>query len=148
VSELHSWITDEPISADTVLRRVTAAEHGAAVVFLGIVRDHNDGRPVRGIHYDAYREMAQQLLADIVAEAAMRVQPAQIAAVHRLGELAVGDVSIAIAVATPHRAEAFEACRYVIEGVKQRLTVWKQEHYLTGESTWVAGLEPQPEPPA
>lgn len=146
MNPIEAWITDEPISADTVVQRVAAAQHGAAVVFLGTVRDHNEGRPVQGIYYDAYREMAQQVLHEIVTEAAARVAGAHVAAVHRLGELQVGDVSIAIAVATPHRAEAFDACRHVIEEVKRRLTVWKQERFTSGDSAWVAGSEPQPEP--
>ena len=139
---MRAWITDEPIGAETVLRHVQNTQHGAALVFLGIVRDHNDGRSVQGVHYDAYREMAERLLGEIVAEAAVRVAPADIAAVHRLGELVVGDVSIAIAVSTPHRAEAFDACRYIIEEVKKRLSVWKQERYGAGETRWLEGSIP------
>lgn len=139
---MKAWITVDRIGAETVLPHVEAAQNGAAVVFLGIVRNHNEGRPVSGVHYEAYREMAEQTLREILTEALDRVQPAKAAAVHRIGELAIGDVSIAIAVSTPHRAEAFEGCRYVIEEVKKRLTVWKQERYVSGDSAWLEGAVP------
>ncbi|MGQ0813958.1 MAG: molybdenum cofactor biosynthesis protein MoaE [Gemmatimonadota bacterium] len=144
---VHAWITTAPIGAESVLPLVSSGQHGAALVFLGMVRDHNEGRAVRAVHYDAYRDMAERTLREILQETAARIAPARLAAVHRLGELAIGDVSIAIAVSTPHRAEAFEACRSVIEEVKQRLTVWKQERYVSGESEWLAGaVPPMPEP--
>ena len=129
-----------PIDGAEVI--VESPQHGAALVFLGIVRDHNEGRAVSGVHYEAYVAMAERTLSDILNEAAQKIAPARIAAVHRTGELAIGDVSIAIAVSTPHRAQAFEACRYVIEEVKQRLAVWKQERYVTGESDWLGGVTP------
>jgi molybdopterin synthase catalytic subunit len=142
VVSVRGWITTEPIGAHSVLPLVESEQYGAALVFLGVVRNHNEGRAVTGVYYEAYREMAERTLKEIVEEAARRVEPASIAAVHRLGELAVGNVSIAIAVSTPHRAEAFDACRYVIEEVKQRLAVWKQERYTSGESDWLAGSIP------
>lgn len=142
VDNLHAWITTDVIGAESVLPLVQLPQHGAELVFLGTVRDHNDGRAVQGVHYEAYREMAQRVLLEIVTEAAAQITPASIAAAHRLGELSVGDVSIAIAVATAHRAEAFEACRYVIEEVKTRLTVWKEERYTSGENAWLEGAVP------
>jgi molybdopterin synthase catalytic subunit len=142
VADVRAWITSAPVSADTVLSLVQADEHGAALVFLGVVRDHNEGRAVRGVHYEAYVEMAERTLGEILEEARARVAPAKLAAVHRVGELAIGDVSIAVAVSTPHRAEAFDACRYVIEEVKQRLAVWKQERYVSGGSEWLDGVVP------
>lgn len=132
-----TWITTDPIGADDVLSLVASPENGAAVLFLGIVRNHNEGRSVSGVHYEAYREMAEKVLSEIVGEASAGITPANIAAVHRFGELGIGEVSIAIAASTPHRAEAFEACRYVIEEVKKRLSIWKQEHYVGGEAAWL-----------
>ncbi|HUP89315.1 MAG TPA: molybdenum cofactor biosynthesis protein MoaE [Longimicrobiales bacterium] len=132
-----TWITTDSIGADDVLPLVASPENGAAVLFLGIVRNHNEGRSVNGVHYEAYRGMAEKVLSEIVDEAAKQIAPASIAAVHRFGELSVGEVSIAIAASTPHRAEAFDACRYVIEEVKKRLSVWKQEHYVGGEAVWL-----------
>ncbi|MGQ0563216.1 MAG: molybdenum cofactor biosynthesis protein MoaE [Gemmatimonadota bacterium] len=142
MAELRAWITADRIGAETVLPLVEADGHGAIVVFLGVVRDHSEGRAVSGVHYQAYAEMAERTLQEILAEALREVGPAKIAAVHRTGELEVGDVSIAIAVSTPHRAEAFQGCHYVIEEVKKRLAVWKQERYVSGESAWVKGAVP------
>jgi molybdopterin synthase catalytic subunit len=139
---MHAWITTDPIGIEAVLPLVASDQHGAALLFLGIVRDHNEGRAVSGVHYEAYHDMAERTLREIAAEAVARLQSARIAVVHRIGELAVGEVSVAIAVSTPHRAEAFEACRYVIEELKQRLTVWKQERYAAGDARWLAGAQP------
>lgn len=139
---MTSCITRDPISADTVLQEVGAESDGAINLFLGVVRDQNEGRAVSGMHYDAYIEMAERTLREIVAEAAALPGVGRVAAVHRIGELQVGDVSVAIAASAPHRAEAFEACRYVIEAIKQRLPVWKQERYITGEQQWLEGVVP------
>ena len=139
---MHAWLTSEPISADSVLARVGTDADGAVSVFLGVVRDHNEGRAVRGVRYDAYREMAERVLAEIAAEAAGLAGSDGIAVVHRTGELSVGDVSVAIAVSSPHRAAAFEACRYVIEEIKLRLPVWKQERYVEGDVAWLEGTVP------
>ncbi len=139
---LWSDITIEPIDPSTVVERVGAPEDGAVALFLGTVRNRNDGRPVGGMEYEGYAEMAREQLAAIVAEAAVRAGTDRMAAVHRLGELAVGEVSVAIAVSTPHRAEAFDAARYVIEEIKKRLPVWKRERYLDGRAEWLDGEVP------
>ena len=137
-----SDITIDPIDPSTVVDRVGAPEDGAVALFLGTVRNRNDGRPVGGMEYEGYAEMAREQLAAIVAEAAARAGTDRIAAVHRLGELAIGEVSVAIAVSTPHRAEAFDAARHVIEEIKKRLPVWKRERYLDGEAQWLDGEVP------
>ena len=139
---IWSAVTTDPIDACDVLTRVGAEEDGAVAIFLGIVRDSNDGRPVSGMEYDGYAEMAREQLAAIVAEAAERAQTDRVAAVHRLGALRVGEVSVAIAVSTPHRAEAFDAARKVIEEIKKRLPVWKREHYLDRQAEWLDGHVP------
>ena len=139
---IWSDITLDPIDPSAVLDRVGAPEDGAVSLFLGTVRNRNEGRPVGGMEYEGYAEMAREQLAGIVREAAGRCGGDRIAAVHRLGELAVGEVSVAIAVSTPHRAEAFDAARYVIEEIKKRLPVWKREHYLDGRSEWLDGQVP------
>jgi molybdopterin synthase catalytic subunit len=141
---MYTAITTERIDPAAVLARVGGPEDGAALLFIGTVRMRNDGRPVRGMRYDAYVEMAETELAAIADEAAERCGSRRVAVVHRIGELAIGEVSVAIAVSTPHRAEAFDACRSVIETIKQRLPVWKFEHYTDGEAAWVAGHEPVP----
>lgn len=137
-----SDITTDPIDPSIVVERVGAPEDGAVALFLGTVRNCNEGRPVGGMEYEGYAEMAREQLAAIVAEAGARAGTDRIAAVHRLGELAVGEVSVAIAVSTPHRAEAFDAARYVIEEIKKRLPVWKRERYLDGEAEWLEGQVP------
>lgn len=139
---IRADVTPEPIRAPEVLERVGAAEDGAVLLFLGTVRNHNDGRAVTGMEYEAYEAMAAPVLEEIAGEAAERCGSDRIAVVHRVGELDVGEVSVAIAVSTPHRAEAYDASRYVIEAIKERLPVWKREHYVDGERRWVPGRRP------
>ncbi len=139
---IWSEITTDPVDACAVLDRVGGAEDGAVALFLGIVRNSNDGRPVTGMEYEGYTEMARDELSAIVAEAAERAHAGRMAAVHRLGALGVGEVSVAIAVSAPHRAEAFDAARHVIEEIKKRLPVWKREHYLDREAEWLDGRTP------
>jgi molybdopterin synthase catalytic subunit len=140
---VHTAIVRAPIDTNGMLQRVGAPEHGAALLFLGTVRDHNDGRPVEGVGYEAYEDMAKSVLTEVAQEAAGQLGSGSIAVEHRVGELAVGEVSVAIAVAAPHRAPAYVASRYVIEEIKKRLPVWKQEHYTDGEARWLPGNEPQ-----
>lgn len=139
---IHCRIGAEPIDTTRLLARVGSAADGAAVLFVGMVREQNDGRDVRGMRYDAYVDMALPVLRGIAGEAAERAGSQRVAVEHRIGELAVGDVSIAIAVSSPHRAESFDAARYIIEQVKMRLPIWKQEHYAGGDSTWLDGAVP------
>lgn len=138
---MYAAIVHAPIDPTTVLSRVGSAQDGAVVLFLGTVRDHNDGRPVRGLRYEAYEEMAGSVLEAIAREAADHGS-ADVAVVHRVGELAVGECSVAIAVAAPHRSEAYDASRYIIEEIKKRLPVWKHEHYVDGEARWLEGTRP------
>jgi molybdopterin synthase catalytic subunit len=135
-------LTRDEISPQEALARVGAPGHGAVVLFLGVVRDHNEGRGVQGLEYEAYEEMAERVLEEIAREAARRVGSDRVAVIHRVGDLAVGDVSVAVAVSTPHRGEAYEASRYVIEEIKKRLPVWKRERYADGEEGWVPGHPP------
>jgi len=121
---------------------VGAPEDGAVLLFLGTVRNQNEGRRVVGMRYDAYVAMAESVLAEIAAEAATRLGTDRIVVAHRIGNLRVGEVSVAIAVSSPHRAEAYEASRYVIEEIKKRLPVWKEEHYAEGDARWLEGQVP------
>ena len=136
---MQAWLTRDPITADSVLPLVGGPADGAIDLFLGVVRNHNEGDAVSGMQYEAYAAMAEQTLREIVAEASSQAGVGQVAAVHRIGALRVGEVSVAIAASAPHRAEAFTACRYVIEEIKKRLPVWKQEHYVAGTEKWLAG---------
>lgn len=139
---VRAWVTREPIDPTVVLGLVGSERDGAALLFLGVVRDHNDGRAVSGVTYEAYGEMAEKVLSAIAGEAAARAGTDRIAVVHRVGELGVGEASVAIAVSSPHRAEAYEASRYVIEEIKLRLPVWKRERYHGGSERWLEGVQP------
>lgn len=135
-------ITREPIDPAAALAAVGEDADGAVLLFLGTVRDHNEGRAVRGMRYDAYESMAAKELGDIVAEVAGRFGVSRIMAVHRVGDLSVGEVSVAVAVSSPHRAEAYGASRGIMEEIKRRLPVWKEEHYVDGAARWLDGQSP------
>jgi molybdopterin synthase catalytic subunit len=141
---LHSAIVDGPIEAGALLERVARGANGATVLFLGTVRDVNEGRSVSGIEYAAYRGMAERELSSIVAEAAAHIGSADIAVEHRLGELEVGECSVAVAVAHPHRGLAFDGARYVIEELKRRVPIWKREQYVDGSRAWVRAVSSEP----
>jgi molybdopterin synthase catalytic subunit len=120
-------LTREPLDVEQLLAGVAGPERGGSCVFVGTVRAEPDG--VTAIEYSAYDVMAEAELERMIAEARARWPEARVAARHRIGLVPVGEASIVIASAAPHRAEAFEACRYVIEEVKRRLPVWKKEHH-------------------
>jgi molybdopterin synthase catalytic subunit len=135
-------ITRDIIDTPSLIAEVTAPARGAIALFIGTVREENDGRAVSGMRYDAYEAMALEVLQAIVSEAEAKIVDGAVSAVHRIGDLAIGDVSVAIAVGSPHRADAFEASRYVIEEIKRRVPVWKEEHYIEGDARWLDGTVP------
>lgn len=137
-------VVTSPIDPAAILDRVGARSDGAALLFIGIVRDHDGGRAVSGVHYEAYQEMAARVLEEIAAQAAKRIGTSRIAVTHRTGELDIGEVSVAIAVSSPHRAEAYEASRWIIEEIKRRLPIWKKERYVDGDEAWLPGVKPEP----
>lgn len=141
-------VTDDPIDAARVLARVGSHEDGAVLLFLGVVRNVAEGRAVDGMRYDAYEAMAKAVLSEIAHEVSQRYGTDRLAVVHRTGELKLGETSVAIAVSTPHRPEAYAANRDVIEEIKKRLPVWKREHYVDGDSAWVEGVVPPVGSPA
>ncbi|HYI07432.1 MAG TPA: molybdenum cofactor biosynthesis protein MoaE [Thermoanaerobaculia bacterium] len=128
-----SYLTDAPIDAQALVRRVIRRSDGAYVLFEGVVRNHHDGKAVESIFYDAYRPMAEKEMEKIVREVEAQFPDTAVAVVHRLGQLVVGDSSIAIAAASPHRAEAFAACRTIIDRVKETVPIWKKERGPDGE---------------
>ncbi|HXM37327.1 MAG TPA: molybdenum cofactor biosynthesis protein MoaE [Gemmatimonadales bacterium] len=132
-----TYLTGKPIAVDDILAEVQGPERGGTCVFLGTVRNGPDDGGVTGIEYSAYDAMAQAEIARMLAEARERWPEARVALRHRLGMVPVGEASIGIAAAAPHRDEAFAACRYVIEEVKKRLPVWKKEVRMDGTTTWV-----------
>ncbi len=129
-------LTQHPLDPAVLARAVASPAHGAIATFVGLVRDHHDGRAVRSLRYSAYEPMAEAVAAEIVAEAEAR-WPVRVALGHRLGDLAVGDAAVAVAAGSAHREAAFAACRYVIEEVKRRVPIWKLERHPDGSETWV-----------
>lgn len=136
-------ITERPLRVEELLELCAASGHGAQALFVGVVRDNHEGRRVEGVTYDCFAPLAEKMLAAIADEAHAKFG-AKIAAAHRIGRLAVGEASVVIAAGTPHRAEAFDACRFVIEQIKARLPVWKQEHYVDGSAQWLDGCKLHP----
>ena len=130
-------IVTGPIDPAMLISEVQSAEFGAVSVFIGTVRETSDGRSVTGIDYTAYTAMAESQLAEILSEAAERLGVGSIVVEHRVGTLALGDVSVAIATAHAHREPAIECTRFVIEEIKKRVPIWKLEHYVDGGREWV-----------
>jgi MoaE-MoaD fusion protein len=138
----HVALTNDPISAVAVAEPLKRGEDGALVVFDGIVRNHTRGRRTLYLFYEAYPEMALARMQQLSAEALQRFSVRDVAIVHRLGRLEVGETSVVIAVASAHRAAAFDACRWLIDTLKQTVPVWKKEIFEDGV-VWVQG-EPFP----
>jgi molybdopterin synthase catalytic subunit len=130
-------LTDAPIDAAALRRELDDAHCGAMAIFEGIVRDHNDGRAVLRLEYQSYAELALREGQAIVADVAAATEVRRIVCVHRVGALAIGDVAVWVGVAAAHRGAAFDACRRVIDEVKLRVPIWKNEHYVDGESGWI-----------
>jgi molybdopterin synthase catalytic subunit len=131
-----SYLTDDRIDAAALVASVVRRSDGAYVLFEGVVRDHHEGKRVESIFYDAYRPMAEKEMAKIIAEVREQFPDVALAVVHRLGHLVVGDSSVAIVAASPHRAEAFGACRMMIDRIKETVPIWKKERGPDGEE-WV-----------
>ena len=133
-------ITHAPLCPDAVAARVRRDSNGAVVTFLGATRDSTADRRVLRLEYEAYRPMADNQLALIAAEIADRWGIQDVAIAHRLGRLEIGDISLIVAIASPHRAPAFEACAYAIDRIKQIVPIWKKEFFEGGE-VWVGSQE-------
>lgn len=131
-----TYLTDSPIDANALIANVMRPSDGAYVLFEGVVRNHHEGKAVESIFYDAYRPMAEKEMEKIVAEVTSQFPEVALAVLHRLGHLIVGDSSIAIVASSPHRAEAFAACRLVIDRIKETVPIWKKERGPDGEE-WV-----------
>jgi molybdopterin synthase catalytic subunit len=138
-------ITSAPLDIGGLVSSVSAAAPsiGAVATFVGLVRDHNQGRRVLYLVYEAYEPLAERALAQILDEARARWPEVALAIHHRVGRLEIGEASVAIAAASPHRASAFAACRYAIERVKQIAPIWKHE-YFDGGDVWIEGAVADP----
>ena len=130
-------LTREAIDYHALTEQVRRDECGAVVTFLGTVRDLTGERMTVALDYEAYPAMAEKKMAEIEQETRAHWPVGDMALVHRLGHLGVGDVSVAVAVSCPHRAQAFDACRYAIDRLKELVPIWKKENWTDGTTEWV-----------
>jgi molybdopterin synthase catalytic subunit len=137
-------VTTEPLDLPALIARLPSGSDGAVASFAGLVRNHNQGRTVLFLEYEAYEPLAVKALQRIVDEAVAAWPSTRVAMHHRVGRLEIGEASIVIAAASPHRADAFAACRYAIERVKQIVPIWKREHFEGGD-IWIEGAVADPD---
>ncbi|MBI2435461.1 MAG: molybdenum cofactor biosynthesis protein MoaE [Candidatus Hydrogenedentes bacterium] len=130
-------ISGSPINPEALKTQLAAAGAGACVTFEGWVRDHNEGKRVRRLEYEAFVSMAEKEGACIVAGAREKFGLDHALCIHRVGTLEIGQIAVWVGASAPHRDEAFAACRYIIDEVKHRVPIWKKEHYIDGDSGWV-----------
>ena len=130
-------VSNTPIDVTAAKKAVADNSCGALVVFEGWIRDHNEGQEVERLEYEVYRPVAEKEGAKIIDEAITRYGVSHALCIHREGLLELGDCAVIVCVSSPHRGEAFEACRYIIDQTKTRLPIWKKEHYVSGISEWV-----------
>ena len=129
-------IRDTALSVDEVLAAVSDAAAGGVTLFVGAVRDHDENKSVTGLEYSAHPTALDQL-ADVAEEVGREYDVLAVAAVHRIGELAIGDLAVVVATAAAHRSEAFEASRALIDRLKQRVPIWKHQLFADGSDEWV-----------
>jgi molybdopterin synthase catalytic subunit len=130
-------ISTEPLDPAALQRSLADAHAGACVTFEGWVRDHNDGRPVLALDYEAYAPLAEKEGARILAEAREKFAIVGAVCIHRVGSLRIGDLAVWVGVSAAHRGAAFDACRFVIDETKARVPIWKKEHYADGDTAWI-----------
>ena len=136
----HFAIATQPIQVQSAVDFVADDAHGAADLFIGTVRNVNLGKAVKGVSYDVFDELTLNVFRDLANESRQRWgDKLNIYIEHYKGRLDILGVSILIAVSSPHRDESFKACRFIIEEIKHRAPIWKQEHYIDGDSDWVQG---------
>ena len=133
-------ITDRPLDAEAITALVRKETNGAVVTFLGTTRSSTGDRRVLHLEYEAYRPMADKVLAEIVGEIGERWSVEDVAIAHRIGRLEIEETSLVVAVASPHRREAFAACQYAVDRIKQTVPIWKKEFFEGGE-VWVESPE-------
>jgi molybdopterin synthase catalytic subunit len=135
-------IIKKPIDISQIMKDCKDRSAGATVLFTGSVRDHNEKERVSGIYYEAYLEMAKNVLVEIENEVLRKWHVRKFIAIHRIGSLKVNEISVAIAITTEHRQDAFEACKYTIDNIKTRIPIWKKELLESGNATWKDGIVP------
>jgi len=130
-------LTDSPINPNTLKAQIRDPAAGACAIFEGWVRNHNEGKEVAHLEYEAYPAVAEKEGARIVGTAMEKFGVLKALCVHATGDLAIGDMAVWVGVTAAHRGEAFDACRYIIDEIKHRVPIWKKEHYIDGDSGWV-----------
>jgi molybdopterin synthase catalytic subunit len=133
-------ILTTPLSLDALLAETEDDGSGALIIFAGTVRNQNEGQPVAGMTYEAHTELAEKTLAEIEAEAIAQFGARHCRIQHRIGRLALGEASVLVVVRAAHRAQAYEASRYAIDQLKGRAAIWKEEHYIGGQSKYLEGV--------
>jgi len=140
---LRAALRDQPLSIDEAMAAVRRPEAGGIATFVGVVRDHSEGRAVTRLDYSAYDAMAVREMENIAVEIEAEIPGVRVCALHRTGELSVGDFAVVCAASAPHRDEAFRACRALIDRIKERVPVWKRE-WGPGGAAWVGWEDARP----
>ena len=141
-------VTSEPLDPQRLLDAVREDESGAVALFFGVARNQSEGRRVRALEYDAYASMAEKKLREVGDEVRARWPITGIGVLHRTGRLAIGEASLLVAVSAAHRREAFEACHYAVDRIKETVPIWKKEIWEDGDGAWVAGHQVESASPA
>ncbi len=134
-------LTSKSINAQNLAKSLKSTQAGAFCAFEGWVRDHHQGKKVFALEYEAHKKLCQKEANKILTEMHQQFDTLQAGIVHRVGHLQVGEIAVWIGVSASHRDQAFKACRFLIDEIKQRLPIWKKEFYVTGDSNWVNGIE-------
>ncbi|UPG89080.1 molybdenum cofactor biosynthesis protein MoaE [Luteibacter aegosomaticola] len=135
----HPVLSHAPVTVEPLLELDAHAECGGLALFVGTVRNHHEGRAVQHLAYTAHEGLAEKVIRGVEEETRQRFGVPYVRIVHRLGDLAIGDIAIVCVVRAPHRAEAFEACRHAVDAVKHTAPIWKEEFYSDGSSAFVEG---------
>lgn len=136
----HIALTREALDPEAIAALVKTPKNGAVVTFLGVTRDNNEGRNVFYLEYESYEEMALKELHNVVEEAKRKWHDLDVAVVHRLGRVNIGEVSLVTSVGAPHRKDAFAACAYLLDRIKETVPIWKREVFTSGE-VWIGSEE-------
>ncbi|MBY0589165.1 molybdenum cofactor biosynthesis protein MoaE [bacterium] len=141
---MATLLTTKPIDYQNLIEQTLDPSQGAVVLFLGTVREMSDGSAVTGLTYEAYPPMAELKLQEVIEQAHKRWPIRQARVIHRYGELALGDVAVAVVTASAHRAEAFESARWIMDTIKEVVPIWKKEHWAKGGADWVHPKSAEP----
>jgi molybdopterin synthase catalytic subunit len=136
---MTKWLTEDRLDLDALLAETEDPSCGGVVVFSGDIRNHNEGRSVTGITFEAHETLASKAIEALEKEVLARFDVAQCRIQHRTGDIPVGESSVLIVVRAAHRAEAFDGCRHAIDELKERVPIWKREHYADGDSSYLEG---------